>query len=564
MKFKTLTHNGPLYPKAYEPKNYEFNNEKLSPLAEQMLWHYSAKLDTDYVKNATFNKNFWSCLKLELTKNQIATFPDSYKALLQKMHMDQAAAKEAKKLLNTKEARALKKAENEKIKAQYGWAEIDGKKQPIANYMIEPAGIMCSRGKSPMLGFWKYEVQPEDVTINYIGPEAGVPKAPAGHQWKAVVQNNDAFVATYFDCNVGNYVVLHKKFGMGTLSDVKQNADIKKFDKAQKLCAEWDKISAWVDKGLSAKDPKMQQSALISWLILQTGIRVGVEHQKIFENGTCGASSLLVKNVTFNGNEMTLDFIGKDSVHFSNKYDVPEAVRLGIQNCQKDKAATDKIFDKANEGTVNAFLAMSVPYCTAKLFRTAYGTKLLAEELQKHPLQKGCPNYVAKATYDNACLAVSIKLNHQKNVAKNYGKQIENTDDKINEAKEALIKRNDVAKKALKKVQADIKAANATFDGDKLAKKLETLKAKKDRIAAQIERAEQRVEKLKFNKDLKKATKTISLGTARNAYSSPKICFSWCADNDVDISVVYNKTLSAKFAWAANTPKSYWKKYPNV
>lgn len=563
MKFKTLTHNGPLFPKAYEPKNYEFNGEKLSSLAEQMLWHYAAKLDTDYVKNTTFNKNFWSCLKKELTKNQIVNFPDGYKDILDKMHTEQLSIKEAKKALNTKEAREAKKAENDKIKAIYGWAEIDGKKQPIGGYMIEPAGIMCSRGKSPMLGFWKYEVQPEDVTINYCGDLKNAPKAPIGHQWKAVVQNHDAFVTTYFDVNVGNYVTTHKKFGFGALSDVKQNADIKKFDKAQKLCKDWSKITSWVDSNLISKDDTTRQSALISWLILRTGIRIGVPKQEKYENGTVGASSLLVSNISFDGLKMKLSFVGKDSVPFTNEFDVPAEVKDGIELCQDGKKPDAKIFDKANEGTVNNFLAECVPYCTAKLFRTAYGTKLLAEELQAHPLQKDCPAYVAKATYDNACLAVSIKLNHQKNVSKNYGKQIENTDANIQKAKEAKAKRIEKSKEQLLKIKKDIITAKEVYTGEKLKEKLDSLKARKEKIQQQVEKADERVEKLNLNKDLKKATKNIALGTAKTNYSSPRVAMSWCLDNDVDISIVYNKSMQEKFSWAKNTPKDYWKKYPN-
>ena len=51
-KFKTLIHNGVVFPPEYEPKGYTLNGEKIPNTgydsAEEMLWHYSSKLDTDY------------------------------------------------------------------------------------------------------------------------------------------------------------------------------------------------------------------------------------------------------------------------------------------------------------------------------------------------------------------------------------------------------------------------------------------------------------------------------------------------------------------------------------
>ena len=79
----------------------------------------------------------------------------------------------------------------------------------------------------------------------------------------------------------------------------------------------------------------------------------------------------------------------------------------------------------------------------------------------------------------------------------------------------------------------------------------------------QVEKSEGRIEKLEANKDLKKATKNIALGTAKGAYSSPRVAFSFCKDLGVDIGIIYNKTMQNKFAWAANTPANFWRKYPN-
>ena len=265
--------------------------------------------------------------------------------------------------------------------------------------------------------------------------------------------------------------------------------------------------------------------------------------------------------------ELTLNFLGKDSVPYNNTFEVPDEVANCINKFMAGKKPSDKLFDKASAGTVNKFLSDCIPYCTAKLFRTAYGTKLLAETLQQYlaegKLTKGMPEWKIRSLYDNACLVVSTKLNHQKNVAKTFNAQMDKTDESIKKAKENSKKRREKATQQLKKIAKDIKTAKQVYDGEMLEEKLKSLKEKKDKIQAQVEKAEGRIEKLEANKDLKKATKNIALGTAKGAYSSPKVAYSFCKDMGVDIGIIYNKTMQAKFDWASTTPASFWRKYPN-
>lgn len=567
-KFKTLEHKGPLFPKKYEYKGiYNINGITLNPMLEKLVWYWAA-LGEDYKKDKMYTINARPTIKKWANPElKNLEFPKDYLSVMEKMTADREAEKEAKKLANTKEAREAKKAENEKIKAEYGFGEIDGVKQQLGGYVLEPEGWYIGRGQSPIRGCWKYEILPEDVTINFIGDKSRVPQPPAGHKWKAVVQNTDAFVATYYDIRLGeNVVTLHKKFGFGALSNVKQDADIHKYEKAQNLTKEWSKIEKWIDDGVAVG----KQEAIISWLILRTGIRVGTGHAEVFENGTVGASTLLVENATVNGNILKLKFSGKDSVPYVNEFEVPQEIADAIKKCQAGKKPKDQLFDKASSGTVNAFLAECIPYCTAKLFRTAYGTKLLAETLQQYwtegKLAKGMPEWKVRSMYDKACLVVSTKLNHQRNVAKNFSEQMDKTDDNIKKAKEAAKKRKERATEQLKKIAKDIKTAKQVYTGDMLTEKLEKLKEKKNKIVEQVERSECRIEKLEANKDLKKATKNIALGTAKGAYSSPLIAASMCKDLDVSPDIIYNKTLQAKFSWAFASgvvKTTYWKNYPN-
>jgi DNA topoisomerase I len=60
---------------------------------------------------------------------------------------------------------ALKK-ENELIQKEYGFCIIDGHKQKIGNFKIEPPGLFRGRGEHPKQGMLKQRVMPEDVIIN--------------------------------------------------------------------------------------------------------------------------------------------------------------------------------------------------------------------------------------------------------------------------------------------------------------------------------------------------------------------------------------------------------------
>ena len=62
---------------------------------------------------------------------------------------------------------------------------IDGHKEKIGNFRIEPPGLFRGRGEHPKMGMLKKRVQPEDVIIN-CSKGAKVPDPPKGHKWKEV------------------------------------------------------------------------------------------------------------------------------------------------------------------------------------------------------------------------------------------------------------------------------------------------------------------------------------------------------------------------------------------
>jgi DNA topoisomerase-1 len=81
---------------------------------------------------------------------------------------------EERKQMSKEEKLALKE-ENESITEEYGVCTLDGHKEKIGNFRIEPPGLFRGRGDHPKMGMLKKRIYPEDVIIN-CAKEAEVPK----------------------------------------------------------------------------------------------------------------------------------------------------------------------------------------------------------------------------------------------------------------------------------------------------------------------------------------------------------------------------------------------------
>ena len=135
-----------------------------------------------------------------------------------------------KKNTSAAEKKALK-VEKEKQEEQYQYCYLDGRKEKVGNFRIEPPGLFRGRGEHPKTGMVKTRVMPEQVTIN-IGEGATVPEPPEGHKWAAVIHDPTVtWLATWKENINGNikYVML------AATSSLKGMSDFKKFEKAREL-----------------------------------------------------------------------------------------------------------------------------------------------------------------------------------------------------------------------------------------------------------------------------------------------------------------------------------------
>ena len=527
IKMKSLTHHGVIFPPEYEQKF----DSKLTPLAEEMLYAYSAKLETEYIKNPEFNINFYSCLKPELDKSKLKNikFPDDFKSLFKKMNDYREKQK-----LNVEE-KEKKKKENEEIKKKYGFAKVNGIKEPLGNYMVEPPGIFIGRGNSPYIGLWKYRVQPEDVVINFISDTKQPPKPPKGHKWKEVISNpNITYIARYIE-RIGETLKNPKEVRFGSTSSIIGQSDINKFDKADKLLEHWDEVQKYIRDNITGDN---KECALIAWLIQYTSIRIGSEET---ENGVVGASTLKIKNVkleeTYDKNDIEyskkvflvntrlkgsshtyilyLNFIGKDSIEFNNSFVIPNYIYTALKSCMKNKKANDMLFS-VNAQQVNAFLGECLEGLTAKVFRTAWAKKILLELYKPNDFVKAWPDDYKILKLKLLIIDVSLKLNHKKttkvilnNVLDKLNSQLNIQIDKLNELK---------------------KKENKT-----------------DAVKNRIKAMEWKIKTLQLKIEFAEKSYGINLSTALTNYINPKVIYEICKAKKIKIDKIYNKTLMLRF-----------------
>ena len=55
---------------------------------------------------------------------------------------------------------------NAALVEEFGWCVIDGHKQKIGNFRVEPPGLFRGRGDHPKQGMLKTRTMPEEIMIN--------------------------------------------------------------------------------------------------------------------------------------------------------------------------------------------------------------------------------------------------------------------------------------------------------------------------------------------------------------------------------------------------------------
>ena len=544
MKWKTLQHNGILFPPAYEAQGIKIKikgeSVNLDLNQEEMVYQWAKKKDTPYVQDKVFQKNFTADFtktldpKFKKISYEDIDFSNAYKIVDKEKDLREMMTKEEKKSLAAK-----RKELREKLKAKFGVAIMDGKEVEVGNYMAEPPGIFIGRGEHPLRGKWKPRVIAKDVTLN-LGKEAKVPEG----NWGKIIHDKDSmWLASWMD-----FLTQKRKYvWLADTAGLKQDRDKEKYEKAVKLAKEIDKIKDRIVKDMKSNDPKMSRIATACYLIYRTAMRVGDEKDPD-EADTVGATTLRKEHIKITPNAIEFDFLGKDSVRWQEKVIAEGHDKQFQENLKKlveNKKPKDEIFDDITSRHVNAYYSSIVKGLTAKVFRTYLATTVVKDYLVKHDNIKN--KTVNEKLYHAklANLEAAMMCNHKRTIPKTF--------------EQALQKKRDTLKKiekeeVWKKTQESLKKAESVqtkTDAQKKAKE-KKIKTLNEQIKKQKQKHKERIEKLELQIDLSEKTKDYNIGTSLRNYIDPRVFKAWTDEVGAEWEKLYTSALQKKFLWVKN------------
>jgi len=541
MKWKTLQHNGILFPPAYEAQGIKIKIKgeqiSLDVNQEEMVYQWAKKKDTPYAQDKVFQKNFTTDFAKTLdSKFKKITYEDidfssAFKVVDKEKDLKEMMTKEEKKAIAVK-----RKELREKLKVKYGIAIIDGKEVEVGNYMAEPPGIFIGRGEHPIRGKWKPRVTSKDVTLN-LGKEAKIPEG----KWKKIIHDKDSmWLASWMD-----FLTQKRKYvWLADSSGLKQDRDKAKYEKAVNLGKEIDKIKDRIVKDMKNKDKKISRIATACYLIFRTSMRVGDEKDPD-EADTVGATTLRKEHIKITTNTIEFDFLGKDSVRWQETLKVEGHDKQFQENLKKlieKKKPKDEIFDGITSRHVNAYYSSIVKGLTAKVFRTYLATSVVKKYLIDHDNMKGKTANEKLYHAKLANLEAAMMCNHKRTIPKTFEQSLQKKRDSLkNRMNEKVWEKT---KQTLNKVEA-----NQPKTDTQKKSKVKRIKTLNEQIKKQKLRHKERIEKLELQIDLSEKTRDYNIGTSLRNYIDPRIFKAWTDEVGAEWEKLYTAALQKKFLW---------------
>ena len=548
MKWKTLQHNGILFPPKYESIGIKIKingqNVDLTLDQEEMVYQWAKKKDAPkpgttekYIEDPIFQKNFVSDFaktfngKFKDMKYTDIDFTQPYKLVDKEKQTKELMSKEEKKALAAK-----RKKIREELKVGYGKAIMDTKEVDIANYMAEPPGIFMGRGEHPMRGRYKPRVTDKDVTLN-LGKEAKVPEG----KWGKIVHDKDSmWIASWMD-------ILTQKRKYVWLADtagIKQERDQAKYDKAKKLAREIENVKAQISKDMQNKDPKTRRISTACYLIYRTAMRVGDEKDPD-EADTVGATTLRKEHIKLSGNTIEFDFLGKDSVRWKETIPAEGQDKQFHDNLKElisNKKNDQEIFDDITSRHVNSYYSTIVKGLTAKVFRTYLASSVVSKYLRNHDNIKSESNMKKLFHAKLANLNAAKMCNHKRTIPKNFDQTLQKKKDTLHNIEKA---------KPWKKSEGSLKKTQDKITKTEKQKEMKNKQIKKIKAIIKKKKANHvmRIEKLQLQIDLTQKTRDYNLGTSLRNYIDPRIFKTWTDEVGAEWEKLYTSALQKKFLW---------------
>ncbi len=297
-KWHFLEHKGPLFAPAYDPLPsnvnfyYDGKKMKLSEETEEVATFYGRMIDHDYTSKEVFNTNFFKDWRKVMNEREREVIRDLSKCGFREIDTHFKQVSEARKQ-RSKEERKAEKERNEEIQKEYGFCIIDGHKEKIGNFRIEPPGLFRGRGEHPKQGKLKRRVMPEDVIIN-CSADSVVPDPPPGHKWKKVQHDNTVTWLASWTENIQNQI---KYVMLNPSSKLKGEKDMAKYEKARELKVRIGKIRDDYTVDFKSKEMRVRQRAVALYFIDKLALRAGNEKDED-QADTVGCCSLRVEHIT--------------------------------------------------------------------------------------------------------------------------------------------------------------------------------------------------------------------------------------------------------------------------
>lgn len=622
-RWQTLEHNGVIFPPPYEPlPSYVkmYYNQKpvdLPPAAEEVAGFFGAMIETDHAKNPVFQKNFFTDFLqvLEESGGCGVDIKDFDKCDFSKMYAYFEKVREEKKNMSKAEKKRIKD-ERDALEEPYRSCMLNGRKENVGNFKVEPPGLFRGRGAHPKTGKLKKRVYPEDITLN-LGKEAPIPPAPEGHKWGEIRHDKSVVWLAMWKENISDSF---KYVKLAANSSIKGISDMKKFETARNLKNHIERIRLDYRKMLKDQFMQNRQIATATYLIDVFALRAGGEKGDD-EADTVGCCSLRYEHVTLKPpNTVIFDFLGKDSIRFYQEVEVDRQVFKNLRIFKKEpKQPGDDLFDRISPSTLNKHLQGYMKGLTAKVFRTYNASKTMQDQMDLIPNEGTVTEKVMR--YNAANRTVAILCNHQRTVTKGHQGSVERIQEKIKEMEWQKIR----LKRMILELEPSEKKKNSKFyeeiddltkedllmiihrmiekqkeqaqkkwvrDNEKrklekqdplgeddLQEKLDKIdESKKDyedevesgkvdvtkgatvaKLKTQIEKLDNRILNTSFQLKDKEDNSEVSLGTSKMNYIDPRLTVMFAKKFNVPLEKLFTKTLRDKFNWAVESVDENWR-----
>jgi len=540
---------------------------RLTAKQEEMAYAWAKKKGTPYVEDLVFIRNFMLDFSRALGYEKSLKINQIDFSELDERVANEKAARDALTKEEKKAAAAKRKELREQLKEMFGYAVADGERIELATYMSEPSGIFMGRGKHPLRGRWKEGASKSAVTLN-LSPDADIDRT----EWKEVVWQPDSlWVARWEDRLSGKlkYIWLHDS------APIKQAREAKKFDKAIELDAKLEKVREHISNSLINENPKIRRIATACYLIDALCLRVGDEKDPD-EADTVGATTLRPEHVKIHASGIVeFRFLGKDSVLWHKKIELPEHVRKNLaelaDNAQPSVSGRNskkhpvyskpQLFYDVSSRNVNAFLSEAMTGLSAKVFRTHHATQVVKESLDNSGVKRSDAEYLKWEAATRANTLAAILCNHTKQAPKNWGERKKRYKEREKKTRErikniqALLKELKADVKILRKERSEKKKnAKNNEQKRKISVRYEKrINGKLARIESTIMRekkAQAALGKIKAQAAIAMENRSWNLGTSQKSYIDPRVFQNWGKRVDYDVlERYYSKTLRLKFQW---------------